>query len=33
MSIYKNKFDQILELIKEYKKIIIIRHKGPDYDA
>ena len=33
MSNLKNKFDLILNTIKEFKKIIIIRHKGPDYDA
>ena len=33
MSNLKNKFDLILKTIKEFKKIIIIRHKGPDYDA
>ncbi len=30
----KNKdFDKVLKLIKQYKKIILIRHQNPDYDA
>lgn len=30
----KNKdFDKALKLIKQYKKIILIRHQNPDYDA
>ncbi|MCR5565164.1 MAG: bifunctional oligoribonuclease/PAP phosphatase NrnA [Gammaproteobacteria bacterium] len=29
----KKVFNEILQTIKDYKKIIIIRHKGPDYDA
>ena len=30
---YKTEFEQSLELIKKYDRIVIFRHRVPDFDA